>query len=67
MFGIIGGLTVMILGMVFAPQILGILRTPAEVMPEAVTYIRIYLISVPMVVFYNMVCGGVAHNLNSES
>lgn len=27
-------------------------------MPQAVTYIRIYLLSVPMLVFYNMVSGG---------
>jgi putative MATE family efflux protein len=58
MFGIIGGLTVMALGILFAPQILTLLRTPEEVMPEAVLYIRIYLLSVPMLVFYNMVSGG---------
>ncbi|MBR5338006.1 MAG: MATE family efflux transporter [Lachnospiraceae bacterium] len=67
MFGIIGGLTVMILGEIFAPQILGILRTPTEVMGEAVLYIRIYLISVPMVVFYNMVCGGVRASGDSQT
>jgi putative MATE family efflux protein len=58
MFGIIGGLAVMTAGMLFAPQILTLLRTPEEVMPEAVLYIRIYLLSVPMLVFYNMVSGG---------
>ena len=66
-FGIIGGLTVLLLGELFAPQILTILRTPAEVMPEAVLYIRIYLISVPMLVFYNMVCGGVRASGDSDS
>ena len=57
-FGIIGGLAVMAAGMIFAPQILSLLRTPTEVMDEAVLYIRIYLLSVPMLVFYNMVSGG---------
>lgn len=57
-FGIIGGLAVMTAGMIFAPQILSLLRTPTEVMDEAVLYIRIYLLSVPMLVFYNMVSGG---------
>ena len=57
-FGIVGGLTIMALGMLLAPNILRILRTPEEVMPQAITYIRIYLISVPMLVFYNMVSGG---------
>lgn len=57
-FGIIGGLAVMTLGVILAPQILTLLRTPDEVMDEAVLYIRIYLLSVPMLVFYNMVSGG---------
>ena len=57
-FGIVGGLTIMAIGMLLAPNILRILRTPEEVMPQAITYIRIYLISVPMLVFYNMVSGG---------
>ena len=57
-FGIVGGLAIMAIGMLLAPNILRILRTPEEVMPQAITYIRIYLISVPMLVFYNMVSGG---------
>ena len=57
-FGIVGGLTIMAIDMLLAPNILRILRTPEEVMPQAITYIRIYLISVPMLVFYNMVSGG---------
>ncbi len=66
-FGIIGGIIIMILGMIFAPGIMELLRTPAEVMPEAVTYIRIYLLSVPMLVFYNMVCGGLRASGDSKS
>ncbi len=57
-FGIIGGLTLLLLGELFAPHILRVLRTPEEVLPQAVIYIRIYLISVPMLVFYNMTSGG---------
>ena len=57
-FGIIGGLTLLLLGELFAPHILRVLRTPEEVLPQAVIYIRIYLISVPMLVFYNMASGG---------
>ena len=56
-FGIIGGLTVLAAGFVFAPAILEVLNTPESVMPQAVSYIRIYLFSVPMLVFYNMVSG----------
>ena len=57
-FGLAGGAILLLLGIAFAPGILRLLRTPEEVMPQAVTYIRIYLLSVPMLVFYNMVSGG---------
>ena len=57
-FGLVGGAVLLVLGILFAPGILRLLRTPEEVMPQAVLYIRIYLLSVPMLVFYNMVSGG---------
>ena len=56
-FGLIGGLLLLVLGELFAPNILSILNTPATVLPQAVVYIRLYLISLPMLVFYNMVTG----------
>ena len=67
MFGIIGGIVIMTCGILFAPQILALLRTPQEVMPEAIVYIRIYLLSVPMLVFYNMVSGGLRAAGNSKT
>ena len=57
-FGLAGGLVLLTCGILFAPGILRLLRTPEEVLPQAVLYIRIYLLSVPMLVFYNMVSGG---------
>ncbi len=57
-FGLLGGAILLTCGILFAPRILRLLRTPEGVMPQAVTYIRIYLLSVPMLVFYNMVSGG---------
>lgn len=57
-FGMIGGALLLVLGIAFSPQILRALNTPESVMPQAVTYIRIYLLSIPMVIFYNMVSGG---------
>ena len=57
-FGLIGGVILLTCGILFAPNILRLLRTPETVMPQAVLYIRIYLLSVPMLVFYNMVSGG---------
>ena len=57
-FGLAGGVILLTCGILFAPGILRLLRTPEEVMPQAVLYIRLYLLSVPMLVFYNMVSGG---------
>ena len=58
LFGIVGGILVMLLGFFFAPGILRLLRTPESVIPQAVIYLRIYILSVPMLVFYNMMSGG---------
>ena len=66
-FGLAGGLVLLVLGILFAPGILRLLRTPETVMPQAVTYIRIYLISIPMVIFYNMVSGGLRATGDSRS
>ena len=57
-FGLGAGTVLLLLGIGLSPTILRALRTPEEVMPQAVVYIRIYLISVPMLIFYNMVSGG---------
>ena len=56
--GMIGGIVLMAIGILFSPGILRALNTPESVMPQAVLYIRIYLISLPMLFFYNMVSGG---------
>ncbi|MBR5430023.1 MAG: MATE family efflux transporter [Firmicutes bacterium] len=57
-FGLVGGLIIMALFIGCAPAILRLLRTPESVMPQAVTYLRIYMLSVPLLIFYNMVSGG---------
>ncbi len=66
-FGLLGGLLLMTLGILFAPALLRLLRTPETVIPQAVTYIRIYLISIPMLIFYNMVSGGLRSYGDSRS
>ena len=66
-FGLLGGLLLMTLGILFAPALLRLLRTPETVIPQAVTYIRIYLISIPMLIFYNMVSGGMRSYGDSRS
>ncbi len=57
LFGMITGIILMGLGIVFAPFLLRLLNTPESVIPQAVEYMRIYLLSLPMLVFYNMVSG----------
>ena len=66
-FGLLGGLLLMTLGILFAPALLRLLRTPETVIPQATTYIRIYLISIPMLIFYNMVSGGMRSYGDSRS
>ncbi len=44
----VGGLALMIGGEIFTPHILAAMGTPANVMPLAVGYMRIYLISLPL-------------------
>lgn len=66
-FGLIGGALMLIMGEVFAPHILRLLNTPETVLPQAVVYIRIYLISLPMLIFYNMVSGGMRSYGDSRS
>ena len=58
LFGLIGGLVLLLLGAVLAPSLLRVLRTPSEVLPQARVYLRIYLLSLPSLIFYNMVSGG---------
>lgn len=66
-FGLLGGILLMVLGIIFAPALLRLLRTPETVIPQALTYIRIYLISIPMLIFYNMVSGGMRAYGDSRS
>ncbi len=66
-FGLLGGILLMVLGILFAPALLRLLRTPETVIPQALTYIRIYLISIPMLIFYNMVSGGMRAYGDSRS
>lgn len=54
LFGALGGLVLMVTGILFAPRILTLLDTPASIMEQAVLYIRIYFLSIPASILYNM-------------
>ena len=53
MMSLIGGLIVLVVGQIGVAALLQALNVPDEVMPYALTYIRIYLIGMPVILLYN--------------
>lgn len=56
-FSLLGGIVLSTLTIVFAPGILHLLNTPVSVIPQAVVYMRLYMLSAPAMIFYNMCAG----------
>lgn len=56
-FGLICGVLLTIVGVIAAPQILVLMGTPAEVLPNSVTYFRIYFSGSLGFVMYNFFVG----------
>lgn len=56
-FGLVGGLVLMLIGILFAPDILKLLDTPGAILSDATLYIRIYFLSIPANIVYNMCAG----------
>lgn len=54
-------------GIAFAPLILSTMDTPPEIMPDAVLYIRIYMLSLLAIVSYNISAGIIKALGNSSS
>ena len=54
LFGIIASVLATAVGMFLAPWLLTIMKTPAEVMPESLTYLRIYFGGVSTIIMYNI-------------
>lgn len=55
-FGIISGLLLTILGLLLAPQILILMKTPKDVLPNSILYFRVYFLgSLPFVLYNNFV------------
>ena len=55
--GVISGITVSIVGVLLAPQILLWMGTPEDVLPNSLTYLRIYFGGVITTILYNTVSG----------
>lgn len=54
LFGIIASVLATAVGLLLAPWLLTIMKTPAEVMPESLTYLRIYFGGVSTIIMYNI-------------
>lgn len=54
LFGIAASLLSTLAGLLLAPGLLKLMKTPAEVMPESLTYLRIYFGGVSTIIMYNI-------------
>ncbi len=50
---VLGGVLVALLGQLLAAPLLNLLRVPADVLPLALLYLRIYLAGMPVILLYN--------------
>ena len=60
-----GGLALTLLGELIAPLYLSLVRTPTALRPMATAYLRIYFLSMPAIVFYNL-CAGMLRALGDS-
>lgn len=56
-FGLAIGVVLTVLGVVFTPTILRWMDTPAEVLPQSITYFRYYFYGAVFIVMYNIFVG----------
>lgn len=60
-----GGLLLTVIGWFLAPRYLSLVRTPDEIAPEALTYLRIYFLSFVSIMSYN-ICSGALRALGDS-
>lgn len=53
LLGFFSGILLTAVGIIFAPQLLRVMKTPENVLPLAVLYIRIYFMGMPAMMVYN--------------
>ena len=54
LFGIIASVVATVLGLLLAPWLLRVMKTPEEVMPDALMYLQIYFGGVSTIIMYNI-------------
>ncbi len=64
---LIGGVFFMVAGYLAAPWFLAVINTPADIMTEAVVYLRVYFFSLMSVMAYNFGAGALRALGNSKS
>ncbi len=55
--GVIGGFAVMLIGLAFSASFLRWMNTPDDIWEMAVSYLRIYMFSMPAIILYNLAAG----------
>lgn len=50
---LVGGIIIALLGEIFAVKLLGSLNVPADVLPSAALYLKIYMLGMPVILLYN--------------
>ncbi len=53
LFALLGGIVLLVIGVSFAETFLRLTNCPEAMLPEAVTYFRIYFLGVPIILLYN--------------
>lgn len=53
LFAFLAGIVVMIVGELLAAPIMDSQNVPAEVLPQAILYLRVYLVGMPVILLYN--------------
>ena len=64
-FGIVGGLALMVVGYILAPQMLKWMGTPADIMEGSTLYFRIYFLGSMPFVLYNC-CAGILQSVGDS-
>ena len=67
LLALLGGLFLMLLGQLIVYPLLGLLSVPAEVLPGAVLYLRIYLVGLPVIFLYNFEAAILRSQGNTET
>lgn len=57
LFGLISGLILTLIGLIFADELLKLMNTPKEIFKESVVYLKIYFLSMIPMIIYNMGSG----------